>query len=221
MKNIFSKVGIITMILLSTSVYGQRLGIKAGLNLAEMSVKDDSENYSEEYTIKAGYNVGLILELPVTEMLRFETGLNLNSKGYKFERVQLISNRQIIVKEKVHLDYLDLPINIKAIHYGNGIDLYGVAGVYVGLGLSGNFDRQVDVAGNFSGEHRKINWGTSETDDLKRFDFGLNLGAGIERNNLMVGANYGIGLVNITPVSVNGSKVSNRVLSISIGYIIP
>lgn len=209
------------MIFLATSVYGQRLGVKAGLNLSEMCVKDNSKNYSEDFTLRPGYNVGLFAELPMTDMLRFETGLNLNSKGYNFEGPLVINDRTFIVKEKVHLNYLDLPLNVKAYHMGDNLDVYGAAGVYLGMGLSGKMDREVNVDGDMISEDRRIDFGSSDNDDLKRFDFGINLGAGIEISDFVLGANYGIGLVNVLPNSVNGSKATNRVLSISVGYMFP
>lgn len=219
MKNLITKVSVIGMILLSSSVYGQRFGVKAGLNLSEMSVKDNTQNFNDDFTVTPGYNLGLIMVFPRTGNLHLETGLNLNSKGYKFEGPLVIDDRTFIVKEKVHLDYLDLPLNLNGTYpVSDKFILHGNLGAYIGMGLNGNVTREMDVDGGTLKDKSKIDWGSDDSDDLKRFDFGLNFGVGVERARFILGANYGLGLVNLLPTEVNGSRASNRAFGISLGY---
>ena len=63
-----------------------------------------------------------------------------------------------------------------------------------------------------------INWGSSEGDNLKRFDFGLAFGAGVEIKSFRLGISYELGLTNLSVTQIDGSKISNRVLGISFGY---
>jgi hypothetical protein len=44
------------------------------------------------------------------------------------------------------------------------------------------------------------------------------MGARVEINSILIGANYGLGLANISNYASDGSSVHNRVLSISVGY---
>ena len=57
-------------------------------------------------------------------------------------------------------------------------------------------------------------------DKLKRFDFGLNVGGGIEFKHLILKANYGYGLTKINSTENNNNsndKNKYRVLSFSVG----
>jgi len=73
--------------------------------------------------------------------------------------------------------------------------------------------------GNSETEKEDINWGSDEDeDDLKRFDFGLSLGAGVELDAFQIGLSYGMGLANISPYTGNGMKTNNRVLAITGSY---
>ena len=67
-------------------------------------------------------------------------------------------------------------------------------------------------------ETEDVEIGSADTDNIKPFDFGLQAGAGIEFNSFQVGVSYGLGLANISSYTDNGSKISNRVLGISLGY---
>jgi hypothetical protein len=51
---------------------------------------------------------------------------------------------------------------------------------------------------------------------LKPFDIGLNFGAGINIKGLMISAQYGIGLANLSPVTIGDSEMKNKVIGISI-----
>jgi hypothetical protein len=66
---------------------------------------------------------------------------------------------------------------------------------------------------------------TSEQDDaaydkLKRFDFGLNFGGGVQLGRVMIKANYGLGLTKINSTESNNNaddKNKYRTLSFSVG----
>jgi len=61
-------------------------------------------------------------------------------------------------------------------------------------------------------------WGSGEYDFLKRLDFGLTGGAGIEINFIQIDLSYGLGLANISSYTNDGDKINNRVLGIFLGY---
>ncbi|MFN5920941.1 MAG: hypothetical protein ACK45I_06545, partial [Bacteroidota bacterium] len=65
-----------------------------------------------------------------------------------------------------------------------------------------------------------IKWGDDPNNDmLKRLEFGVCGGGGIEYNNFLLGINYAYGLNNISSSSTEGT-LKNRVFGISLGYII-
>jgi hypothetical protein len=60
----------------------------------------------------------------------------------------------------------------------------------------------------------------AQYDRLKRFDYGVNLGAGFDLGRILLKANYGLGLAKINSTETNNSsndKDKYRTVSISVG----
>jgi hypothetical protein len=66
------------------------------------------------------------------------------------------------------------------------------------------------------GELKNISFGSGKNTDLKPFDIGLNFGAGVNIKGLLISAQYGIGLANISPLTTDDSEMKNKVIGISI-----
>jgi hypothetical protein len=87
------------------------------------------------------------------------------------------------------------------------------------MGLSGGSKLETTYGGNTESDTEAVNWGSdAENDDFKRLDFGLVAGAGVEINSILIGVSYGYGLANISSYTADGTRVSNRILSVSAGY---
>lgn len=195
------------MLSVSSSTFAQVLGVKAGLNLSNMLVKDDNNTYSDDHKMKPGFHLGVTAEVPFEEMFSFETGLLFTQKGYKYES----SFMGTTYEGTLNLNYIEIPLNGKITYDMGSAKIYGLLGPYVGFGLSGKYKNDDDDS--------KVEWGSDEDeDDLKRLDFGLNVGAGVEIDALTIGISYGLGLANISPYSDGGYKANNRVIGISVGY---
>jgi outer membrane protein W len=208
MKNFGTLLIFVLMVTMTLESYSQTFGIKGGLNFATMIDKYDGSSYDSKSI--NGYHLGVTADFPLTEMFSFESGLQLSTKGNKYNAY---SDRVGNYEEKYKLTYLDIPLTLKARYDINGIKLYGLFGPYVGIGLSGNFYSSTQDA-------MKVLWGSSEKLDgvhLKRLDYGLNIGAGVEIKVIQIGLTYGLGLANISGTS--HEKMSNRVLSLSVGYL--
>lgn len=187
-----------------TESFAQTFGIKAGLNLSNMLVKNNDYTDSDDFKMNPGFHIGPTAEFEINKMLSFETGLLLSTKGFK----ESYGGETY----KLNLLYLDIPLAAKATFGIGSTKIYGIFGPYIGVGLSGKSKYE------FEGEsiEEDIKFGSDEDeDDLKRLDFGLTIGAGVEFNALQIGLNYGLGLANI---STYADKASNRVLGISLGY---
>ncbi|MDP3359679.1 MAG: porin family protein [Lutibacter sp.] len=195
------------LLTLATESFAQQFGIKAGLNLSNMLMKDDDDTYSDDFKMNPGFHIGPTMELPINETVSFETGLLLSTKGYK----ETFDGDT----DKYNLLYLDIPLTAKATIDIGGSKIYGIFGPYIGIGLSGKAKYEED------GEsfEEDIKFGSDEDeDDLKRLDYGLTIGAGMEFNAIQIGLSYGLGLANISTYTDGGAKISNRVLGISLGY---
>jgi opacity protein-like surface antigen len=204
---------------MTTELFAQNFGIKGGLNFSNILLKDDDDTYSNDFKMKPGFHVGATAEFPLTKMISFETGLLLSTKGYKTSEEETYMGETYKYEEKINLFYLDIPLTAKASFDLGGVKIYGVFGPYLGMGLSGKYKYEETYDGETDSEEEDIEWGSDEdNDDLKRLDFGLTLGAGVEIKSIQIGLTYDLGLANISTDNDNGYKGNNRVLGISVGY---
>ncbi len=207
MKKITKLVLFFALIAIACPSFAQSIGIKAGLNMANMLVKDDDETYSDDYEMKPGLHLGVVAELPLSDPIALEAGLLFSMKGFKMEENG--------VEAETNLNYLDIPVNLKAGFDVGNAKLIALAGPYFGIGLSG----KTKIEGGGEEIEEDIEWGNDEVeDDLKRLDFGLGLGAGVEFGAIGVSAVYNLGLSNISPFTEGGYKVSNRAIQVSVSY---
>ena len=179
------------------SANAQRFGVKAGLNFANGDYEISGVDLSTSSL--AGLQLGVVGEFPLSRDFYFNTGLLYSKKGVKMD----ISGIEI----KMPIHYLEIPANV-AFRYDLGGPLfYAQAGPYMGIGLS--------AKAKSGDEKEDIDFG-DEDGEMKRCDFGLNIGAGVEVNAMQFGINYGLGLSNLENDSEADYK--NRVFSITVGY---
>jgi len=205
---------VIAFTMATDELFAQNFGLKGGLNLSNMLMKDDDDTYSDDLKMKPGFHVGATAEFPLSEIFSFETGLLLSTKGFKMSE----SEEEISMEVKMNLLYLDIPLTAKTTYDLGGPKIYGVFGPYVGMGLSGKSKIEVTYDGETETEEEDIEWGSDKEKDLKRLDFGLTMGAGVEIKSFQIGLTYNLGLANISPDTDGGLKINNRVLALTVGY---
>ena len=190
------------MLTMSYQSYSQTFGIKGGLNFANMLAKDAIGNFDTKMLTRM--NLGVTAEFGADEKFSFETGALLSFKGAKEDYGTAEGSYKIT--------YLDIPLMAKLKFNSDEAKFYGKFGPYLGIGLSGqSYD---------AGEGTKIKWGTSEdgsSEYLKKLDYGISIGAGVELGAIDFGLTYSLGLANISGMG-DDTKIYNRVLSLSVGY---
>ena len=208
---------------MTTASYAQTFRVKAGLNLSNALIKDDTRTYSDDFNMNPGFHVGATVEFPITELFSFETGLLLSTKGFKSSSSYTLGSNL-----ETNLFYIDIPLTAKASFDLGAVKIYGIFGPYIGIGLSGKTNIETTSSGDTKIREELVKWGLDEGDYLKRFDFGLTMGAGVEISSILIGLSYNLGLANV--VSNNNSdlntasnpdnnlKINTRVLAISLGY---
>lgn len=142
-----------------------RFGVKGGVNIANVSFSTDVIDPDNT----TGFMIGPMLEA------------NIPLLGFGFDVAVLYARKGMSIdKHNLHVDYIDVPLNLK---WKMGIPvakLYLAAGPYIGLKV-GDAD--------WKGVLGQLN--------TKTFSAGLNFGAGVELiSRLQVGFNYGLGLTN-------------------------
>lgn len=183
--------------------WGARLGMNIG------SISGDKE--WDDYKSKIGFHLGVAADYELVQSLFLESGLYISTKGAKYKKDG--------DKDIYSLTYLQLPI-LAAYKFdlGNELKLHVKAGPYLALGLAAK--NKMD----YSGQKTIKGFGKSEGNDektgLKRFDAGLQFGAGVSKGNYYLGLNYELGLSNLCIEDNWGkdAKAKNRNFNISLGY---
>lgn len=202
--------------------------VQGGLNLANITKSNDGQ--TEKNNILPTFNVGVLGRLPLADVFSLESGLLLTGRGSKAETYFNGGNNYI--KTKFNPLYLELPLNavVKIPLGADKTNVFFNAGPYVAMGIGGQSKRESYILGISSSESSSIKFSnddpfTSEEEDagynkLKRFDYGLNFGGGIQFKHLILKANYGLGLAKINSTESNNNsndKNKYRTVSFSVG----
>jgi len=175
----------------------QTFGVKGGINLASMSFSEDMDNSVKSLL---GVHAGPVVEIELQESLCFNTGLLFSVKGAKME----YGNENA----STSLNYLEIPLNVAyKFSLGESSNFFVQAGPYLAYALSGKT--------KFGDESEDIDF---EADGMKRMDFGLGIGAGIELGPIVPSVSYQLGLSNLNDDSEMDGTVKNKVLQFSIAY---
>ena len=182
---------------------------RVGLNMANVGGDDTDDN-----KMKMGMQIGAIVNYGFSDALSLQTGLLFSQKGTKID-AKVYSD-----PIKITVNYLEIPINaVYGLELG-GNTLQFLAGPYIGIGLSGkmksNMDGFEDVDIQFVNNAIDAD---ADKAPMKRFDFGLNIGAGYKINNIQIQANYGLGFANlISDYDGLDDKNTNGVMQVSVAY---
>lgn len=179
----------LSLFIVAQTLYGQKIGVRAGLNLSTASVKTDA--FTIDSKTLTGFQAGLTLETPIGENMFFNTALLYSAKGYK---------GTLIVSYDARVNYLDIPLNFEYKESVGNVAIFLEAGPYIGIGLAGK-----TKTGNTSVD---VDFG-SDPGEIKRFDIGLNFGGGVEIDKLRLGINYGLGLINLSNEDNTTYKMRN------------
>lgn len=210
-----------------------RVGVKGGLNLANISVNNSGGTDSKKTL--PGYHVGVIADLPLApDVLSFQPGVYYSTKGTKLERGDrtdpTLTNPYS--KSTTNPQYIEIPLNfVGKIPIGGNSRLFAGIGPYFAFGVAGKnkyeFNNGVirtdgsssiswDDDTPFNNEDPNQGW-----DKYKRFDWGGNLMVGAELSDFIISAQYGLGMNKIRSGTSdsNDEKGKNRVFSVSVGYL--
>ncbi|WP_319480350.1 porin family protein [uncultured Draconibacterium sp.] len=205
-------------IVFSCSLFAQTIGVKAGYTLSDLFLEEDGESASEDFSMRSGFHLGPVFEWDINEGAGIETALLLTTKGIKMDESESYEGITYNAKANVNLWYLDIPVYGKLYADVGQTRIYGMAGPYIGIGLSGKTKMEESGGSENFSEEWGIEWGDSEEDDLKRLELGLAVGGGIEVNSFFFEFTSHFGLNNISPQSDYDVIARNRAFMFSLGY---
>lgn len=194
---------VICMLFIVTGMQAQvKFGPTAGLNLSTMTAKSGGISLDPKTIV--GFNVGIIAEFGFTDNLFLQPALLFTTKGSKYT---IFESEATITPS-----FIEIPVNV-VYKFGSGSTKFFVnAGPYFAYGIGGKIKS--------GGESVKISFGSGESNDMKPLDFGLTFGAGVELNNFIISAHYGLGLANLAPVTTDNTEAKVKVIGISVAYLL-
>ena len=205
--------------------------VQGGLNLANITKTTDGQ--TEKNNLLPSFNAGIMGRFGLSDVVDLESGILLTGKGSKAETYYTGSTDNNYVKSKFNPIYIEVPLNAVfkfPLEAKSKTNIFINAGPYIAIGVAGKTTVDSKFGPLTSNSTRDIKFSnddpfTSEQDDaaydkLKRFDYGINLGGGIDFGKFILKANYGIGMAKINSTQSNNTaddKNKFRTLSISAG----
>jgi hypothetical protein len=224
MKRILFVFAVATIV--STTTHAQTY-VQGGLNLANITKTNDGQ--TEKNNTLATFNVGIMSRFDLSKVVDLETGVLLTGQGSKAETYY--KGGTDYVKAKFNPLYVQVPLNLVVKVPLTTSNLFFHAGPYVAIGVGGKSSTESKIGPLMSSSSSTIKFSnddpfTSQQDDaaynkLKRFDFGLNFGGGVQLDKVLLKANYGLGLAKINSTESNNTvndKNKYRTLSFSVGF---
>ncbi|MEO7043830.1 MAG: porin family protein [Ferruginibacter sp.] len=214
-----------------TAVHAQKIYVQGGLNLANIS--NNNNGSASNNTILPTFNAGAMVTFGISPVFDLATGLLFTGKGAKSDTYANANDHSAnYVKAKFNPYYIELPLNaqVKFPLSGKKSSIFISAGPYIAVGVAGKIKTETNLLGSVTNTSSDIKFDNnspsqsgqpnSNYNELKRFDYGANFGAGIDFGHFILKAGYGLGLAKISSAQTNNNandKNKYRTLSFSVG----
>ena len=208
MKKILSLSIVAVMTTSMLSAQELRMGITGAMNVSRYAV--ESAGVSVDTDSRIGFKAGFRVELDapfITDGFYFDSELLLSSRGAKIKTI--VNEADVSLTSRPY--YLEMPIHIGyRMPISQNLSVYGSFGPYIAVGLFGT--ERYTVGGVSSKPD------TFSDENLKRFDFGLGLRAGVAMfDHYRIYLGYDWGLINIAQQSAE-DKINNRNFYVGMAY---
>ena len=213
-----------------SSVFAQSgLTVKAGINLANVSVTDNGR--VNDANALTSFQVGVTGDVHLGGPMYLQPGIFYTGKGSKVQNGDPSSYPYY--KATSNPKYIEVPLNVvfKA-PIGGETKFFAGAGPYLGVGINGkNKVEGKNIIGVGFKSESDIEFSDDDPTTLsyeegagfgivKRFDYGLNGIAGIEARIVVLSVGYGYGLAKLQS-GANDTEDNNnkhRVMSVTLGF---
>ena len=211
---------VVCLIIMGSAKAQVSYGVQAGVNIANFkgealnslnNVVDLTNGFINTKS-KTGFHVGGYVNIPVTDKISFEPGVQYSQKGYAMKgdlKIDALKFLGVNASAKVQAHYIDMPLVLKA-EVAKGLSIY--AGPQISYLVKNNFQVNTSVLG-ISLLNKKLNL----TNNFNRMDIGLAGGVGYKFDNgFNVKAGYDYGLSKLD--KNDNVKAYNRVVKVSVGF---
>jgi len=174
-----------------------RVGIKGGLNVSNLYVKDVNDNNA-----RFGFNAGFYGQILSSEVFAIQPELLYSTKGSEATYGGIVNS-----KVRFNLNYIDLPV-LAVFKLGPSAEIH--AGVYGSYLVNAN----IKYSGNVGNGTDQIN-----RDNLNTYDWGWVGGLGLNFGAVQIGARYNYGMVKIANSNSASALLGNSKNSLAQLYI--
>ncbi|MGQ1928225.1 porin family protein [Ornithobacterium rhinotracheale] len=188
------------------SMESLQIGARAGYNYS--TLRGDTAKDTDVKGL-SGYNVGLFVEVPVTERFSIQPEVLYSTQGAKWEG---LGNSEL----KLKTQYINVPVLAK-VYVADGFNIQ--AGPQFGFKTGAKWEYE----GNLFNTSKEI-----DKDAISGFDFGLVFGAGYKTPiGVTIDARYNLGLTNVFDKDNDSFKTlkispdndfKNGVFTVGLGY---
>ncbi len=200
------------------------VGPDIGINWAKLEI--NLANIEGERKTFNRLTLALAVEARFSGLLGLQSGLALAQRGMKVEEIDSYQDGRDYMLDKyttqLYIDYLELPVLGKLmLPISDRLNFHMQTGPRIGFGLSGKLKFTKEISSNGIVIDRKVEEESMIFDasdgeaQVKRFDYGLDFGTGLEfelgNGFLALNVRYYMGLANINSYEeMNASKIKNR-----------
>lgn len=176
-------------------------GIRGSLNISNWYTDEVDEN-----NVKLGFGVGLFYRGYLSDKLSIQPEIGFSQKGSTFSYNNFFASGEV----RGILNYVEIPV-LANIHLSENFHVG--AGPYIATLISAKA-KNVDSDGSVDGQEE------FDRDNFTTFDYGLSADAGIDFDNLTVGARYNLGLQDIEwDTGIGTANLGkNSVLQLYVGF---
>jgi hypothetical protein len=186
-----------SVIALSSAKAQIQFGVKAGVNLANLTLSNVTDNTASLKT-NTDFNAGLLAYIPIAKSLVFQPEVVYSGQGSK-----LSYPSDQTANGTLAYSYINVPLVVK---YAHSSGLFAETGPQVGFLIS--------AKAKADGQSTDIKSSVQSTD----FSWAFGVGYKIPEVNLGIDVRYNLGLTNLNKDDTNG-KVKNSVFQIGLFYL--
>ena len=211
------------MLIAVTSFTHAQVSIRGGINLASMSANATDKTY-KEYKNQSiiGYQAALVMPIKLTDNVAIQPEIVFIQKGGKSQYIADDNNKLI---SSFTSNYVEIPVSLKlglGNNSGDGVGFYLLGGPYAGIALNGKYTNELTVGGATSKSTRTVDY-SDDSNQEKRLDWGVNLGAGVSFGKIYLDARYNLGINNLldndaSNTNDNSPYRRNRGIGFTLGF---
>ena len=205
------------------------IGLTGGFNFANMNLVYNNKLLDSRLLVSI--HLGSVLQCNVSKSFGIQSGLIFSGKGWTYETTA--KNAAVgsgTITQRVKPIYWELPLDAvwKISLRDRKLSFFG--GTYFSVGVGGKVENEVsgfsnqyssdDVLKSFKLEKSSdINYGTSAGKFMRRFDYGLDTGIGMDYGKAQLNLKYQFGLYNLDSQYKSGNFTRNSLFSINMVYL--